>query len=65
MVYKINCKDCDASYVGQRGRRLYVRIKEHNKKYTMKDENSSLYLHTKENNHTIDISREISRQNLT
>ena len=37
-------------------RRLNVRIKEHAKKYTMKDENSSLYTHTKENDHTIDLT---------
>jgi len=29
VVYKINCRDCDASYVGQTGRRLITRIKEH------------------------------------
>ena len=29
VVYKINCKDCDASYVGQTGRQLRTRIIEH------------------------------------
>ena len=56
IVYKINCKDCNASYVGQTGRRLNVRIKEHAKRYTMKDENSSLYTHTKDNDHNIDLT---------
>jgi len=28
-VYKIDCKDCDASYVGQTGRQLKTRISEH------------------------------------
>ena len=55
VVYKISCKDCSASYVGQTGRRLNVRIKEHTKKYNMPDENSSLYIHTIDNSHTIDL----------
>jgi hypothetical protein len=29
IVYKINCLDCDASYVGQSGRQLNTRVKEH------------------------------------
>jgi len=29
VVYKITCKDCDASYVGQTGRKLNTRITEH------------------------------------
>ena len=56
VVYQINCKDCNASYVGQASRRLNVRTKEHAKKYSNKDENSGLFLHTKENNHSIDFN---------
>ena len=29
VVYKINCKDCDVSYVGQTKRQLRTRLKEH------------------------------------
>ena len=29
VVHKIMCKDCDASYVGQSGRKLKTRIAEH------------------------------------
>ena len=29
MIYKILCKDCDASYVGQTGRKLVTRNSEH------------------------------------
>lgn len=34
VVYKINCMDCDASYVGQTGRLLKTRIKEHKRDLT-------------------------------
>ena len=56
MIYKINCKDCDASYVGQTCRRLDIRIKEHTSKYIMQDNNSSLYIHKIDNNYNIDFS---------
>jgi len=29
VVYRINCKDCEASYVGQTKKRLITRIKKH------------------------------------
>ena len=50
VIYKIKCS---ASYVGQTGRRLNIRIKEHAKKYDMQDDNSSLYIRKIDNNHTI------------
>ena len=54
VVYKINCNNYNASYVGQKSRRVNVRIKEHIKKYTDKDTNSGLFAHSKNNNHLID-----------
>ena len=56
VVYKINCNDCKASYVGQTGRRVSVRIKEHHKKYFEDDSNSSLHLHRMQKNHTINFN---------
>ena len=53
VIYKINCDNCNASYVGQTCRRLGVRIKEHHRKYCEEDKNSSLFIHKIDNNHTI------------
>ena len=53
VIYKINCDNCNSWYVGQTCRRLGVRIKEHRRKYLEEDNNSSLYIHKTENNHTI------------
>jgi len=42
VVYKIFCKDCDASYVGQTGRQLKTRMKEHNYNCRSVTSNSSV-----------------------
>ena len=34
MVYHIECRDCDAIYVGQTGRKLKTRLAEHHQPYT-------------------------------
>ena len=45
-VYHIKCDDCDAHYVGETGRALGVRIKEHGKRP------SHVHAHCQANNHT-------------
>jgi len=39
VVYKLNCKNCDASYVGQTKRRLNTRVIEHKKDINKKSGN--------------------------
>ena len=48
VIYKIDCLDCDASYVGQTKRSLKDRVKEHE---INKNLDSVITLHLFENNH--------------
>jgi len=55
VVYKINCKDCEASYVGQTKRRLRTKIKEHINDINKKSGALSVIsIHHMENNHEFD-----------
>ena len=51
VVYKINCHDCDASYVGEMGRALKTHVSEHRR--AMKRA-SALVQHAWEHDHHID-----------
>jgi hypothetical protein len=55
VVYKLNCKDCNALYVGQTKRKLKTRIKEHI--HNIKLETSKLSViseHRLQQNHSFD-----------
>jgi len=55
VVYKINCKNCDASYVGQTKRQIRTRIKEHyNNIKTDKSKHSVITEHIINFNHNFD-----------
>ncbi|XP_071653246.1 uncharacterized protein [Temnothorax longispinosus] len=55
VVYKVNCNDCDASYVGQTGRQLQTRIKEHRNHINWSTPNHSVITeHRLEWNHDFD-----------
>ncbi|KYN13987.1 hypothetical protein ALC57_13817, partial [Trachymyrmex cornetzi] len=53
VIYKINCDNCNASYVGQTKRQLQTRIKEHRNNIRLDQSNHSVITkHIKEYNHT-------------
>ncbi|XP_029674258.1 uncharacterized protein LOC115242254 [Formica exsecta] len=54
IVYKISCKDCDASYVGQTGRSLKTRINEHRNHITRNTSQLSVITDHRLMNHEFD-----------
>lgn len=54
VIYKIPCLMCDRFYIGQTGKGLEVRIRQH--QYSVRTENNSnaMFLHMSHNNHKID-----------
>ena len=51
MVYKFDCKNCSATYIGETKRSLRTRINEHK---TNKNKESVVSLHRIENKHEFD-----------
>lgn len=50
-VYKLNCADCNACYVGQTGRSFKCRIREHIRDWNKQNGNSNFAEHLITNNH--------------
>ena len=53
-VYKINCSDCHASYIGETSRNLTNRLTEHKRATRKGDVNNHIAEHHRLTNHTID-----------
>ena len=53
-VYKIPCKDCEKSYIGETGRCLEKRITEHKKDIVMQKSESGVAEHVRESDHFFD-----------
>jgi len=54
VVYKISCKDCDASYVRQTKRQLKTRVKEHSNNLKSLSSPSVITEHILQHSHTFD-----------
>jgi len=54
VVYRINCKDCEASYVGQTKRRLITRVREHKSDINKKSGTFSVVFSHRVKNHEFD-----------
>lgn len=53
-VYTIPCESCPKVYVGETGKALHTRIKQHKAAYQRMDTNNAMFVHAWENNHVID-----------
>ena len=53
-VYSIPCKDCTDIYIGETGKSLEVRLKQHQSAYNRADENNAMFIHAWNENHRID-----------
>jgi hypothetical protein len=52
VIYCIECKDCEKIYIGQTGKEIEIRMKQHEEKYRLGDDQSStLVEHAKKMNH--------------
>jgi len=51
-VYKLQCNNCSAKYIGQTGRKLETRVKEHIAAWHNKTKQSHFANHLHETNHT-------------
>jgi hypothetical protein len=57
-VYKLTCQTCEGSYVGQTGRKLSERLKEHETAWKKhKKGHSSFAYHLIENDHEFDFTK--------
>ena len=53
-VYEIPCKECKKIYVGETGRDLKKRIREHHSDIKHANENNAMFVHLRDSNHPID-----------
>ena len=54
VIYKIDCSDCDSTYIGQTKRKLSARIYEHERDVKRNTETSALALHSLKTLHKFD-----------
>ena len=56
VVYRVNCNTCNQTYIGETGRTLKVRLKEHHRAVNVSDANNGIAVHANEHDHPVDWS---------
>ena len=63
-IYKINCNDCNNVYIGESGKQLRERVKQHEAAVRNNNISYQVVQHCNDNNHTMDFNNiEILNQN--
>ncbi|UYV82394.1 hypothetical protein LAZ67_21001930 [Cordylochernes scorpioides] len=55
-VYSVSCEQCPATYVGETGRSLAIRMTEHSRNISRQDTKSLIYQHMQSTGHTFNIN---------
>ena len=55
IIYQINCNNCSAVYIGESGRNMEIRLKEHERDFRNMKMNNNMFQHMSETNHTFDL----------
>ena len=56
VVYRVNCNTCNQTYIGETGRTLKVRLKEHHRAVNVSDIKNGIAVHANEHDHPVDWS---------
>ncbi|UYV76728.1 hypothetical protein LAZ67_14001896 [Cordylochernes scorpioides] len=55
-VYSVSCNDCSATYIGETGRSVAIRMTEHGRCVNNKDNRSLIYSHILDTGHSFDLT---------
>ena len=54
VVYKLDCRDCNATYIGETGRQVEERMTEHQRDITNRKQASKVFEHVRDTGHSFD-----------
>ena len=56
VIYRIQCSDCEMCYVGETGKKLRERIKQHKDDDRLERDRNAIYKHIRDTGHLVDWS---------
>ena len=56
VIYRIQCSDCEMCYVGETGKKLRERIKQHKDDVRLERDRNAIYKHIRDTGHLVDWS---------